>query len=213
MLKNNNDLSDYFEYFPDVEIQEETSELLEIFRNGIINKDKDGVSYLQIDYIDDYKDWERILIFVNRIFDKCGFKFVRSEFAHTLRFVYILCRPNEKINPHADYNVRQFASLNIPLRGKCQVDFYEDLPQGIDSSKDSIHMGLQHYENPILLNTNKVHGVKNNTNEDRIVLKVIFFLHSFELLKQSLVEEVRIFDSIPWYGRGKLASILGETKI
>jgi len=133
----------------------------------------------------------------------------------------LVCKQNQKINPHSDANVRHFSSLNIPLSGNARVSFYKDFPKNVYSLTDyrswyepsyqPEHLETVEYDQPILLNINRVHEVpKVEEEKTRIVLKVFIFTHTFQQLLQSLNEEVKVFGDIPWRGKGKMRIVLGE---
>lgn len=185
----------------DIEFKKEQENLINIFFNNYDFIDVGNARVYHLDYVYDYEVWEKVLIEVKSIIEKIGFKINLSEFAHTLRFSYIVLNNNEIIKPHRDGNIRHFASLNIPLKGKPIIDLYDE---------DDKIIRVE-YNTPILLNVNKKHGVINDGNTPRIILKVHFFLHSWEKLIESLSTNVNIFDTIPWYGQGKLANILNES--
>ena len=185
----------------DIEFKKEQENLINIFFNNYDFIDVGNARVYHLDYVYDYEIWEKVLIEVKSIIEKIGFKINLSEFAHTLRFSYIVLNNNEIIKPHRDGNIRHFASLNIPLKGKPIIDLYDE---------DDKIIRVE-YNTPILLNVNKKHGVINDGNTPRIILKVHFFLHSWEKLIESLSNNVNIFDTIPWYGQGKLANILNES--
>lgn len=185
----------------DIEFKKEQENLINIFFNNYDFIDIGNARVYHLDYVYDYEIWEKVLIEVKSIIEKIGFKINLSEFAHTLRFSYIVLNNNEIIKPHRDGNIRHFASLNIPLKGKPIIDLYDE---------DDKIIRVE-YNTPILLNVNKKHGVINDGNTPRIILKVHFFLHSWEKLIESLSTNVNIFDTIPWYGQGKLANILNES--
>ena len=185
----------------DIEFKKEQENLINIFFNNYDFIDVGNARVYHLDYVYDYEIWEKVLIEVKSIIEKIGFKINLSEFAHTLRFSYIVLNNNEIIKPHRDGNIRHFASLNIPLKGKPIIDLYDE---------DDKIIRVE-YNTPILLNVNKKHGVINDGNTPRIILKVHFFLHSWEKLVESLSTNVNIFDTIPWYGQGKLANILNES--
>ena len=185
----------------DIEFKKEQENLINIFFNNYDFIDVGNARVYHLDYVYDYEVWEKVLIEVKSIIEKIGFKINLSEFAHTLRFSYIVLNNNEIIKPHRDGNIRHFASLNIPLKGKPIIDLYDE---------DDKIIRVE-YNTPILLNVNKKHGVINDGNTPRIILKVHFFLHSWEKLVESLSTNVNIFDTIPWYGQGKLANILNES--
>lgn len=161
---------------------------------------KKGIKNINfIDSVICYDKWCEVFPHVKSIFDKIGFKIDYSEFAHTLSFTFLKLEPGQKLGKHTDGFIRHWTSLNIPLTNNCEIICYADKEHRIQ------------YKNPILLDVTKPHAVENNTEEDRIVLKANFVMHTYNQLQNSIINQVNLLDApAPWKGIGPLKHPLNE---
>ena len=93
-----------------------------------------------------------------------------QQLKHMLKFSFIRMPPYGVLPPHTASFLRAMSSVNIPLRGKCIIDLYGDRKGNRHVAGDKIVS--HHYTSPILLNVNEFHGVVNNAEEERMILKV-----------------------------------------
>ena len=127
-----------------------------------------------------------------------------NEFKHLLKFTFIRMPPHGDLPPHTASFIRAMSSINIPLRGRTRIDLYEDNPNDPQTHGKSLE--CHHYTSPILLNVNQFHGVRNNIDEERMILKIHLGAVSMEKLIESFQtsQVIKIFDhEMPWsYKRG-----------
>ena len=122
-----------------------------------------------------------------------------NEFKHLLKFTFIRMPPHGDLPPHTASFIRAMSSINIPLRGRTRIDLYEDNPN--DPQTHGQSLACHHYTSPILLNVNQFHGVRNNIDEERMILKVHLGAVSMEKLIESFQtsQVIKIFDhEMPW---------------
>jgi|TARA_B110000196_G_C21084126_1_gene634047 hypothetical protein len=122
-----------------------------------------------------------------------------NEFKHLLKFTFIRMPPHGDLPPHTASFIRAMSSINIPLRGRTRIDLYEDNPN--DPQTHGQSLACHHYTSPILLNVNQFHGVRNNIDEERMILKIHLGAVSMEKLIESFQtsQVIKIFDhEMPW---------------
>ena len=180
------------------------------FDERIENKFEDntgGQQTYHIDYgdISQMKEWMWLANMFDGFLKDTNCMLDLNEFKHLLKFTFIRMWPRGVLPPHTASFIRAMSSINIPLRGRTRIDLYEDNPD--DPQTHGQSLACHHYTSPILLNVNQFHGVRNNIDEERMILKVHLGAVSMEKLIKGFqvpravqeTYEVKIFDhEMPW---------------
>lgn len=149
-----------------------------------------------------YDDWMWLANYAEDLFESMGSKADFMEFKHTLKFDFIRMSADNILPPHTASYVRACCSVNVPMRGHCKIDIYEDNKENPHTYGDKLDR--HEYTSPILLNVNQFHGVVNDEPTERMVLKIHLMTLPYERLVKSFSEPVKCFDwEVPWsYERG-----------
>ena len=149
-----------------------------------------------------YDDWMWLANYAKDLFASMGSRVDFNEFKHTLKFDFIRMTPDKILPPHTASFIRSCCSVNVPMRGRCKIDIYEDNKENPHSYGDKLDR--HEYTSPILLNVNQFHGVVNDEPMERMVLKIHLMVLPYERLVKSFYEPVKCFDwNVPWnYNRG-----------
>ena len=181
----------------------------DFFNKHIEHKFEDntgGQQTYHLDYgdISQMKEWIWLANTFGAFLDETKCMLDLNEFKHLLKFTFIRMPPHGDLPPHTASFIRAMSSINIPLRGRTRIDLYEDNPDDPQTHGKSLE--CHHYTSPILLNVNQFHGVRNNIDEERMILKIHLGAVSMEKLIKSFQtsQVVKIFDhEMPWsYERG-----------
>lgn len=188
----------------------EIAELNSFFDNNIeekygkLNGGDAALQTFHIDYgdPDEMEDWMWLTEYFENLMESMGSELDFNEFKHTLKYDFIRMAPHQVLPPHTASYVRAMCSVNIPMRGKTVIDLYEDHEE--NPHKAGKHIAKHHYTSPILLHVNQFHGVINDCDETRMVLKVHLPVVPYFKLVHSFYEPVNIFNfDMPWtYDRG-----------
>lgn len=132
---------------------------------------------------------------------KINIKF--EEISHLFRITFLQIKPNDVLYPHTDHRLRCQCCVNIPLTDNCSIDFYDTPEKKIDLTDyaNLTRLDTIVYTNPIILNTNSWHGVRNTTNYNRIILKVNFPITPWRMLVNSVnsTQQLRLWqEDMPW---------------
>ena len=194
----------------DYNCTQEQSMINTFFRHHIENKFEDntgGQQTYHIDYgdISQMKEWMWLANMFDGFLKDTNCMLDLNEFKHLLKFTFIRMWPRGVLPPHTASFIRAMSSINIPLRGRTRIDLYEDNPD--DPQTHGQSLACHHYTSPILLNVNQFHGVRNNIDEERMILKVHLGAVSMKkLIKGFNIPQahqhsyvVKIFDhEMPW---------------
>ena len=180
------------------------------FKKRIENKYESGIGGQRTYHID-YGDADQMVdyIWLSKMFGEflkdTNCMLDLNEFKHLLKFTFIRMDAQTDLPPHTASFIRSMSSINIPLTGRTRIDLYEDHHEDPQTFGNIIT--CHHYTSPILLNVNQFHGVRNNVDEERMILKV----HLGAVSMKKLIEgfqvpqavqrsyEVKIFDhEMPW---------------
>ena len=146
--------------------------------------------------------WMEIYERVTNIGNKCGVKLNWDEFKHCMRFTFIWMPPGGDLAPHTAAYFRALCAFNIPLRGKTEISFYEHIDNGDAGDIVGPKVGPTHeYFNPSFLNVDRFHGVKNDTPDERMILKTHLMIVPWDKAIQSVEgdEQVNLWDfTVPW---------------
>ena len=105
--------------------------------------------------------------------------------------------PGGNLIPHTARAFRALSAFNMPLRGKTEINFYEHLEGHNPGNKIETH----EYFNPNFLNVNRFHGIYNNTDDERMILKTHLMIVPWDKLVESYVGDktVNMFNfTVPW---------------
>ena len=141
--------------------------------------------------------WNEIYQRMVNIADRCNVKLNWDEIKHCLRFTFIWMPPRGNLVPHTANKFRALSAFNIPLRGKTEISFYEHLPEHKVGKKIETH----EYFHPCFLNVNRFHGIVNNTDQERMILKTHLMIVPWEKLIESYTgnDKVNMFNFVvPW---------------
>lgn len=185
---------------------EERAEIDEFFENEIkpkfgqaahIGEKNDNQVIYHVSYDDNIPIWNEIYKRVINVGDKCGVKLDWEEIKHCMKFTFIWMPPGGKLIPHTALNLRALSAFNMPLRGKTEISFYNRTEDNQPGEKRTTHR----YYNPNFLNVNQFHGVENNTDHERLILKTHLLIVPWDKLVESYVgdKQVQMFDfEVPW---------------
>ena len=131
-----------------------------------------GQETYHIDYgnITDMPHWIWFANMFEELMKDMGSCLNMNHIKHMLKFSFIRMPPHGVLPPHTASFLRAMSSVNIPLRGTCQIDLYGDSMDNRHKAGGKIIRHL--YTSPILLNVNEFHGVRNDIDEERMILKV-----------------------------------------
>ena len=183
--------------------------IVNYFENTIpdeVQSEIGGQGIWHIDYggVREMPHWIYLAEVFERMMKDAGSCLDFNEFKHTLKFSFIEMAPHSELKPHTASFVRAMSSVNIPLQGKTVIDLYEDHPHDPFIAANR-KLESHQYFNPILLNVNQFHGVRNQSNERRLVLKVHLPIVSYRRLVASFefdglfpIFEGKFDEGMPW---------------
>lgn len=141
--------------------------------------------------------WSMIFEVAKRIGENCNVNLDWDALKHVTKLTYIWMPPGGKLRPHTAHALRTFSAFNIPLRGDTKLDMYDDDLNLIERAP---------YDRPCFLNTYQPHGVLNDSDKERLILKVHMQIVDMGMLKNSYCSEKTLspflFD-MPWRTREK----------
>lgn len=167
--------------------------------NDRYKKDTGGQITYHIDYgdIDEMQHWIFLTNTVEQLMKDMGSSLDFNEFKHTLKYTFIRMPPHGVLPPHTASFIRAMCSLNIPLRGKTIIDLYEDGKE--DPHRSGDYIASHHYTSPIVLNVQEFHGVVNNSDDERMILKVHIPIIPWQDVVDSFSKPIKVFDyDVPW---------------
>jgi len=141
--------------------------------------------------------WEELYQRVVNVATKSSVKLNWDEIRHCIRFTFIWMPPGGNLIPHTARAFRALSAFNMPLRGKTEINFYEHLEGHNPGNKIETH----EYFNPNFLNVNRFHGIYNNTDDERMILKTHLMIVPWDKLVESYVGDktVNMFNfTVPW---------------
>jgi hypothetical protein len=141
--------------------------------------------------------WEELYEKVINVGNKSGVKLNWDEIRHCMRFTFIWMPPGGSLLPHTARKLRALSAFNIPLRGKTEISFYEHL----EGHKPGAKLETHRYYNPNFLNVNRFHGIVNDTDSERLILKTHLMIVPWDKLIESYQGDniVNVFDfTVPW---------------
>jgi len=144
--------------------------------------------------------WNEIYQRVVNISVSSGVKLNWDEIKHCMRFTFIWMPPGGDLTPHTANYFRALSAFNTPLRGKTAISFYEHTKDEHVGKKLDTH----EYFNPNFLNVNRFHGVVNDTDDERMILKTHLLIVPWQKLIQAYEgnEIVNMWDfTVPWQQR------------
>lgn len=149
-----------------------------------------------------YDDFIWLANYTERLLKSMGSQVDIMEFKHVLKFDFIRVQPGNVLPPHSASFIRACGSINVPLRGRCKIDLYEDNHRNPHFAGNKL--ASHEYTSPMLLNVNQFHGVVNDEPTERLVMKIHFMVLPYDRLVKSFYEPVKCFDwQVPWsYERG-----------
>jgi hypothetical protein len=154
--------------------------------HGKIGVDEDQILY-HICYDCNMEIWDEIFQVVRKIGEKSGVNINWEEVKHVMKFTFMWTKPYGKLMPHTAHNLRAACSMNLPLKGKTEIILY-DRKKGKNlmfPGSDMYEYARHEYTNPAFLNVNTLHGLENNINEERIILKVHMLITPIEKMIES----------------------------
>lgn len=144
--------------------------------------------------------WNEIYQRVVNIGNNSGVKLNWDEIKHCMRFTFIWMPPGGDLIPHTANYFRALSAFNTPLRGKTEISFYEHT----DDNKVGQKLETHEYFNPNFLNVNRYHGIINNTDSERMILKTHLLIVPWHKLVQAYEggEVINMWDfTVPWQQR------------
>jgi hypothetical protein len=156
-----------------------------------------------VDLLMHNKHYHELYKILKLMFEDAKINIKFEEISHLFRIVFLQIKPNDVLYPHTDHRLRCQCCINIPLTNNCAIDFYEKPNVKIDATdyNNFNKIDTLNYTNPIILNTNSWHGVRNNTDQNRLILKVNFPITPWKMLIDSCnsKEQLKLWDTdMPW---------------
>ncbi len=139
--------------------------------------------------------WSKIFEVVKRLGERCQVNLDWDAIKHVTKFTYIWMPPGGSLKPHVAHSLRAFSAFNIPLRGVTKLDMYDD---------NLNHLRTEEYTNPYFLNVYKPHGVENDCDQERLILKTHMQVVPMQMLMHSYKSDKTISPfniEMPWQGR------------
>jgi|TARA_B100000085_G_scaffold126695_3_gene115354 hypothetical protein len=136
--------------------------------------------------------WSKIFEVVKRLGERCNVNLDWDAIRHVTKFTFIWMPPHGTLKPHTAHALRTFSAFNIPLRGITKLDMYDE---------DLNLLERREYTKPCFLNTYQPHGVNNDCNEERLILKTHLQIVPMQMLKDSYMSDkvVSPFNfEMPW---------------
>ena len=121
-----------------------------------------------------------------------------------MRFTFIWMPPGGDLIPHTANYFRALSAFNTPLRGKTEISFFEHIKQEDGSHRVGEKLETHEYFNPNFLNVNRYHGIVNDTDEERMILKShLLIVPWHKLIEAYETDEVtNMWDfTVPWQQR------------
>lgn len=158
-----------------------------------IGMDDDQIIY-HICYDCNMELWDEIYQIVKRIGERSGVKINWEEIKHVMKFTFMWTKPHGKLNPHTAHNLRALSAFNIPLIGKTEIIMY-DREKGKNlmfPGSDIYEYARHEYFYPCFLNVNRLHGIENYRDEERVILKTHMLITPIETMIQAVEEDKQI---------------------
>jgi len=158
----------------DYDASQEIATINDYFNRNLryLRNETGGQETYHIDYgnITDMPHWIWLANMFEQLMKDMGSCLDMNQLKHMLKFSFIRMPPHGVLPPHTASFLRAMSSINIPLRGKCIIDLYGDKKGNRHVAGEII--GSHHYTSPICLNVNEFHGVVNDFDNERMMLKV-----------------------------------------
>ena len=169
--------------------------------NNKIGMDDDQIIY-HISYDDNMVLWDEIYQVVKRIGENCGVKIIWEEVKHVMKFTFMYTKPHGVLHPHTAHNLRALSAFNIPLIGRTEIILY-DRKKGKNlmfPGSDTYEYARHEYFNPCFLNVNKLHGLVNDSDEERLILKTHMLITPIETMIEATEgeETIKQLPYAPW---------------
>lgn len=169
--------------------------------NNKIGMDDDQIIY-HISYDDNMVLWDEIFQVVKRIGENCGVKIIWEEVKHVMKFTFMWTKPHGVLHPHTAHNLRALSAFNIPLIGRTEIILY-DRKKGKNlmfPGSDTYEYARHEYFNPCFLNVNRLHGLVNDSDEERLILKTHMLITPIETMIEAVEgdKEIRQLPYAPW---------------
>ena len=145
--------------------------------HGVLGIDSSQQKIFHVCFDCNIQLWNEIFDRVQAIGKNCHLNFDWRELKQFMKFSFIWMPPGGGIKPHVTQNMIAMAAFNIPLKGENIINFYAR-----GNQKDPIGEKIEshQYFNPTFLNVNEYHSVKNDSTEDRLILKTHLTATPFE---------------------------------
>jgi len=158
----------------DYDASQEIATINDYFNRNLryLRNETGGQETYHIDYgnITDMPHWIWLANMFEQLMKDMGSCLDMNQLKHMLKFSFIRMPPHGVLPPHTASFLRAMSSINIPLRGTCIIDLYGDKKGNRHVAGEIIDS--HHYTSPICLNVNEFHGVVNNFDNERMMLKV-----------------------------------------
>jgi hypothetical protein len=192
------------------EWKEDQKELRDLYRDKVkpyleghnkIGMDDDQILY-HVCYDCNMELWDEIYQIVKRIGERSNVKINWEEIKHVIKFTFMWTKPQGKLNPHTAHNLRALCAFNIPLIGKTEIIMY-DRKKGKNlmfPGSDIYEYARHEYIYPCFLNVNRLHGLENYQDEERVILKTHMLITPIEDLIAATEgkDEVKQLKWAPW---------------
>ncbi len=154
--------------------------------HGQVGVDDDQLVY-HISYDDNMELWDEIYQVVKRVGENCGVKISWEEVKHVMKFTFMWTKPHGRLMPHTAHNLRALSAFNIPLIGRTEIILYHRSKESSQKNlmfpgNDTYEYARHEYFNPCFLNVNKLHGLINDRDEERLILKTHMLITPIETM-------------------------------
>lgn len=146
--------------------------------------------------------WDKIYQIVKRIGERSRVKINWEEIKHVMKFTFMWTKPQGKLNPHTAHNLRALSAFNIPLIGRTEIILYdrENGKNLMFPGSDIYEYARHEYIYPCFLNVNKLHGLENYCDNERLILKTHMLITPIETMIAAVEGEDTIsqLPHAPW---------------
>jgi hypothetical protein len=150
-------------------------------KNNKVGKNKEGVYFYHICHDCMRDQFNLTYQNMNKVAEACNVNVDWNAIENLTSLTFILMPPGSELVPHITSTQKAFCAFNIPLEGVTEIISYEYNEKTEEISQKHKHR----YYNPYFLNVQEAHGVKNETSENRLILKTHILALPYEKMVSS----------------------------
>ena len=143
----------------------------------------------------------RNIIVVKQVGEKCGVKIIWEEVKHVMKFTFMWTKPGGRLMPHTAHKSRALSAFNIQWAEQklfCTRSKESSPQKFMFPGKDTYEYARHEYFNPCFLNVNKLHGLVNDTDDERLILKTHMLITPIETMIKAYEGEEEIQNRMSW---------------